>query len=180
MLEVNAITELVALLKQSAKGERIGFLGENTLTDHKEAAHYEKLLGVPITAYYAESFADWKKGFQELQEKVDILINFNFASFKDWDGQEAAAFAQKHGKIPTGAFQEEAMPHTIVGYLKVPEEQGEWAAQTALKILDGTSPAAIPVAKNQKGMIMVNAKLAGQAGVEIPYQVIEVAEKVIE
>ena len=68
----------------------------------------------------------------------------------------------------------------MIGYLKVPQEQGTRAAESALKILGGTSPADIPVVRNKEGQVMVNVKIAQAAGIEIPYSLIETASSVIE
>jgi len=40
-------------------------------------------------------------------------------------------------------------PFVLVGYMKSGEEQGAWAARTALEILNGKSPAEIPVVENK-------------------------------
>jgi ABC-type uncharacterized transport system substrate-binding protein len=72
------------------------------------------------------------------------------------------------------------MPYAMVGYLKIGEEQGEWAANATLKILDGAKPSDIPIAKNKKGNLILNAKIAEKAGVQLPYDLIQSASKVIE
>lgn len=180
MVEVNAVTELVKRLREFSKGDKIGFLGEDTLTDRKEAENYRKIFNLPLTEYYATGFEDWKGGFVSLQGAVDILINFNYIGIADWNAGQAARFAAQKSEIPSGAFQEGPMTHTLLGYLKVPEEQGDWAAKTALKILDGTPPSAIPVARNKQGRLMLNLKIANRLGIEFPYDMIESAYKVIE
>lgn len=52
------------------------------------------------------------------------------------------------------------MPYCVLGVTKVAREQGEWAAQTALAILNGRSPAAIPLATNVQTRIFTNDALA--------------------
>lgn len=179
MVEVNEVTELIKLLRRFSKGDRIGFLGEDTLTDRKEAENYKKIFNLSMTEHYATSFDDWKDGLLDLQTKVDILINFNYISIKDWNSEEAAQFVMENCKIPSGAFQEGQMNHTLLGYLKVSEEQGQWSAQTALRILDGTAPSSIPITKNKKGSLVVNGKIAERLGVEFPFEMLQSA-KVIE
>jgi ABC-type uncharacterized transport system substrate-binding protein len=48
---------------------------------------------------------------------------------------------------------------------KVPAELGEWAAQAALRIFDGTPVSSIPVAENQKAKLSVNLDIANQLGI---------------
>jgi ABC-type uncharacterized transport system substrate-binding protein len=55
-----------------------------------------------------------------------------------------------------------------------------WAAETALKILNGTPPASIPITRNKEGKLIINAKLAQKMGLEIPYELIETADQTIE
>jgi len=59
---------------------------------------------------------------------------------------------------------------------KVPEEQGEWAAQAALKILGGTSPADIPIEQNKKGRLILNLDLAEKLNITFPPSVLKNAE----
>ncbi len=64
------------------------------------------------------------------------------------------------------------------GYAKLADEQGEWAAQTALKILSGTPPSQIPMAKNVKGQLYVNLPIADKLGIDIPADLLEAAETI--
>ena len=43
-----------------------------------------------------------------------------------------------------------------------------------------TSPADIPVVKNEKGSLIVNAKIAQGMNLDIPYEMVESAEEVIQ
>ena len=111
---------------------------------------------------------------------MDILIIGNVVGINDFDPAAAEAHVLANAKIPSGAVQGELMPYAMVGYLKVPQEQGSWAAESALKILGGIAPSDIPVVRNQEGQVMVNVKIAQTAGIEIPYSLIETASSVIE
>ncbi len=180
MVEVSGVKELVELLSQFAKGSRIGFISEDTLTEHKEVENYKTKLGIDVTPAYATSFKDWKKKFVEMQGQVDILVFGNTAGMTDFDLEEAKAFAIKNSKIPTGAIQKGPMPYAMVGYLKVAEEQGAWAAETALRILGGTSPADIEIVRNKEGQVVINMKIVQAVGVDMPYELLESASEVIE
>jgi ABC-type uncharacterized transport system substrate-binding protein len=180
MVEVAGAKELVELLQQFAKGSRVGLLADDTLSSRKDADNYKSKLGLDLTPAYVASMDDWKKKFTELQGQVDILIVGNVAGINDFDPKAAEVHALANAKIPSGAVQSEPMPYAMIGYLKVPEEQGAWAAESALKILGGTSPADIPIVRNKEGQVMVNVKIAQAAGIEIPYSLIETASSVIE
>ncbi len=180
MLEVTEISALAKLLRTVSKGDRIGFIADDTETNRKVIEFYKKLYNLEPVPYFAKDFDDFKKGFVELQGKVDSIIFYGWAAIKDWKMDEAADFILNNTKVPSGTFQEEVMPFVMIGYLKIPEEQGAWSAETALKILGGAKPIDIPIASNKTGKIMLNAKIAEKANVKLPYEVMQSAAKIIE
>lgn len=180
MVEVSGVKELVDLLKQFSKGERIGLLAEDTLTEHKEAENYKSKLGINVQGAFVTSFEEWKQKFIELQDQVDILIIGNSAGMADFDAKAAEAHVLKHSRIPSGSIQINTMPYALIGYLKVAEEQGSWAANAALEILDGKAPTDIPISRNKEGKVVINLKMAEATGMEIPYSLIESATTVME
>jgi ABC-type uncharacterized transport system substrate-binding protein len=72
------------------------------------------------------------------------------------------------------------MPVGLIGFIKSPEEQGLWAAGAANKILNGTEPSAIPVAKNTKGDLHLNMKLARKLGITFDLKLVKMAQNVIK
>jgi len=48
---------------------------------------------------------------------------------------------------------------SIITFGCLGDEQGEWLAATALKIIGGEKPASIPIAKNRKGVLIINQDL---------------------
>jgi len=67
-------------------------------------------------------------------------------------------------------------PFAMLSYAKVAQEQGEWAAAAALRILDGEKPSDIGVTQNTRGTIYVNVPMASQIGADVPIELIETAE----
>ncbi len=180
MVEVTPIPQILEQLQPYAKGKRIGFIGPDILTAHKEAENYRKVFNYEITEFYAKDFEDWKKGFKELQGKVDMLIiDSDGGLYKDYL-DEMKAFVEANTKVPTGSAYDFMSPLALLTYGKVAEEQGEWSASAALKILDGTSPSDIAIAKNEKGTLIINTRIANKLGVEIPFSILESADQVIE
>ncbi|MCP4110963.1 MAG: hypothetical protein GY749_36480 [Desulfobacteraceae bacterium] len=64
----------------------------------------------------------------------------------------------------------------MLGYIQIPNEQGEWAVRTALRILDGTKSRDIPIAQNKQGKLMLNIKLVKKLGILIDRAVYKRAE----
>ena len=181
MVEVTPIPQIVEQLRPYAKGDRIGFLAPELLTSRKESKNYREVFGYnDLVEYYAEDFEDWKKGFLHLQETTDmVIIDSDGGLYNDKAG-EMKAFVEANTKVPTGAAYDFMAPATLFVYAKVAEEQGIWSAETALKILEGTSPGEIPLVKNQQGNLIINTRIARAIGAEIPFEILESAQQVIE
>ncbi len=62
-----------------------------------------------------------------------------------------------------------------IGRVKIAEEQGWWTGKTALRILDGTPPADIPVTTNKESKILLNIQLAKRLGITFPMELLEKA-----
>jgi len=78
-----------------------------------------------------------------------------------------------HTIVPSGNWDEWMAPYSLVTFSNIPEEQGEWAATTALKILAGKTPAEVPITPNHKGAIVLNMELAKKLEIKFPIDLIE-------
>ena len=180
MVEVTPIPQLIEQLQPFAKGSRIGFLGPDITTARKEAENYKSVFGMTLTEYFARDFDDWKKGFAELQGKVDMLIiDSDGGLYKD-QAADMTAFVEAKTKVPSGSTYDFMAPVALITYAKVAEEQGFWSAEAAKKILGGQSPADIQVAKNTQGKLIVNTRIAKPLGADLPFEILQSADQVIE
>ena len=128
MEEVTPILQIIEQLQDHAKGTRIGFIGPDVLTARKEAENYKKVFQYEIDGYFAKDFEDWKKGFIELQGKVDMLIIDTDGGLYQDKAQELKSFTEANTKIPTGSAYDFMAPYALISYGKVAEEQGGWSA----------------------------------------------------
>jgi ABC-type uncharacterized transport system substrate-binding protein len=110
----------------------------------------------------AADFATWKREFERLQDAVDVLYLPTQGAVRDWDAAEAAAYVKAKTRKPSIATDDFMTPYALIGLAKTQLEQGEWAGKTALEILDGKQPAAIPVVRNRRRVAYVNATLAAR------------------
>jgi ABC-type uncharacterized transport system substrate-binding protein len=166
MLEVALVKELLAGLQDYAKGSRLGFLTADAETEHIEGPYYKKTLGLAFTSEkYVKTFAEWKSAFLAMQGDVDVLFLGNFAGINDWNEAEATTFVQAHSKVPSGSIYDFMMPYVMLGYTKVAEEQGLFAAKAALDIMKGAAPSSIPVVGNKQAKVFINPRLAAGAGI---------------
>ena len=180
MMEVSPTLQLIEYLKPYAKGDKVGFLGPDILTAKKEAENVKKVFGLELTEYYSTDYADYKKGFMELQSQVDILILDATGGLYDEKADENKTFIEANTKIPTGSVYDFMAPYAMFNFTKVSEEQGVWSAHAALKILDGASPSSIPLVKNQEGKLYVNTRIAKALNTDIAFDVLESADVIIE
>lgn len=180
MLEHSLATQLFAAMGRFSKGKRIGFLGKDNETDHKEAAEMTKRFNVTFTERFVNTFDEWKKAYAELQNEVDMLTVVNNAGITGWSDAEAKAFVLANTKVPSGTCQDHVAPFVLITYGKVAAEQGEWAAGAAIQIMGGKSPKDIPVAINQKGQFFVNMPLATKMGVKFPLDMLKAATVIKE
>ncbi|RLW65124.1 MAG: hypothetical protein B6D70_04800 [gamma proteobacterium symbiont of Stewartia floridana] len=70
------------------------------------------------------------------------------------------------------------MPYSVLGFTKIPEEHGEWAAKAALAILDGVAPTDIPIVSNRKWEIWVNHSILMVSGLQLPDPLVRKAKKI--
>ena len=180
MLEVTPVPQLIEQLQAFAKGSRLGFLAPDILTAHKEAENYRKVFSLDPAEYYAKDFEDWKKGFNELQGKVDILILDSDGGLYSDKAAEMQAFVEANTKVATGAAYDFMAPYAMLTFAKLAEEQGDWAATTALRILGGEKVSSIAPVQNKEGALIVNTRIASKLGIELPFEMIQSAGKVIE
>ena len=168
MIEVSLTPQLISYLKEYSKGNRIGYLSADTETERKNAYYYNKLFNINFTKiYYVNTQKEWNEAFLKLQGEVDVLIFENNAGINDWSDKEAEGLALNNTKIPVGTTNPWIMQSSLIGMTKIPEEQGEWSAHTALQILNGIRPSDISMVTNKKGKLYVNLKIAEKLGVVI-------------
>ncbi|MDD4955159.1 MAG: ABC transporter substrate binding protein [Candidatus Omnitrophica bacterium] len=164
-----------------ARGKKIGYLTADKDTQHVMAEINEKQMGRKFDKiYFVKNFEDWKKYFLIIQNEVDMLFMQDTCVVNDWDREKAKEFVQKHTKIPTGATADVMREYVLVCIYKSSREHGLWAAEAALKIIKGTSPADIPVAVNKEGHLVLNLKLADKLNIVFSPTMLRAAEEIIK
>jgi hypothetical protein len=177
MLEIGLVSEIVKNLQEHAKGTRIGYLAMEGFTERRVAEYYGRHLGRPLEkSYFPNSFSEWKENFLSLQQEVDLLLLMSPKGIKDFDMQQAQNFVETNIKIPVGATLSWMAPMSLLGIVLRPEEQGAWAAQTALKIRGGQLPSNIPITRNREGTLFINMKIAKKLGITFKSSLLKVAK----
>ena len=82
-------------------------------------------------------------------------------------------------QIPSGSLSPWMAPYVLVAYGKDAQEQGEWAANAALRIMNGTPPSSIPIVRNERGNMLLNSSIAQRLQLEIPASLLNAADDVL-
>ncbi len=177
MEEVSLIKPLPKHLVQYAKGNRLGILSGDVLSDRKNVENYTQKAGLNFDkVIYVKDIEHWKEAYLALQTEVDMLIIENSKSINGWNNEDMHQFILTETQIPTGTTQARMIPYVLVGFLQVPEEQGQYAAKIALRILAGESPANIPIINNQQVKATANLDVAEKLGISFEIDFLQYAD----
>ncbi|OVE81828.1 hypothetical protein BVY04_02330 [bacterium M21] len=174
MLEIDPVERLKKVLRPFAAGDRIGFLCADVLSTRKVIRSVQQECGVTFAdGTFATTFEEWKNAYRRMQGSVDMIFLFSHVGLTGWGDEEAEAWVLAEAKIPSGTMVEHGSPFALVGVVKVAEEQGDWAAKAALKVLNGTPMSEIPVVRNKTARTILNMELARKLEIKFPMELIE-------
>ncbi len=160
--------------------KRAFYLGVNVLTERKNLARFEtaaKKHHIKLSHALVKTSEQWLAAYKQAQD-YDFLIIGGNAGIAHWKQSYMLKQIKANTKKLSVTIQGWMVPYTILGLTKIPEEQGEWAASVALYILQGASPADIPIVSNRKWDIWINEQLLNKTDIEIPATLIKKAKKV--
>jgi len=180
MVEVAPVKPMLRKAAAVAGGDRGFYLGASTLTEIKNLARVEAgaaELGIRLENYLAPTMADWLSAFRRAQSYDFIVLGSN-SGINDWDADRVSVEVGTISTKLTVTNHGWMMPFAMFGMTKVPEEHGEWGAKTALAILDGASPADIPIVANSRWDLWANQRLLASAGIELPRELRRKAKRI--
>jgi ABC-type uncharacterized transport system substrate-binding protein len=181
MIEVAPIVPMMEKAAQIVPSLRRAFyLGSASLTEEKNLARFQRAasqLGFQLDHKLVPTTDAWIESYVQAQE-YDVVIVGNSEGIKDWNPARARAAVLESSRRLSVTNHDWMMPWTILGVTKVSEEQGEWSARTALRILDGMAPANIPVVPNTRRDFWINEDILAASKVQLPRSLLESAKKV--
>lgn len=164
ILEILPIAESMLTLKSYYPNmQKLLVLNENTTTSRKTKPLLDTLLspiGISVTQELVDDFEGWKSVFIDGNETFDVIYLQTRGAIKNWDHDEALEIIDQHINVPLVTCEDFMMPYAVFGLTQVSKEQGMWAAETAKRILQGTNPSDIPMAKNTMSKVWINSRLA--------------------
>lgn len=135
------------------------------------------------------TFVQWKKTIQRYNKNpgVHAFLIPLYHTVKNNTGEESllpAAVMEwtvKNTTKPIVGFWPFSTDDGALGAVAVdPHEHGKIAALMAKQILSGKSASNIPMVVNQNGYVILNLKTAHQLDIDVPFEVIQSADKIIE
>ena len=181
MIEVTPITSLFEVAKQILDPKKAIFIGDNTITDKKDLRRFKKdakTAGIILDDILIDEVKDWKKAYKDAQSKYDFIILGHNAAIKNWDDEDIKKFIYKNTKILSLTTYTWMMEFSTVGLTILSQEQGEWAANTALAVIDGYPIQDITITTNKQWDVWLNTKIKKASGIEIPRKIRVKAKKI--
>jgi len=181
MIEVSPIQEMFEKIQMIVPKASLGYyIGVDTLTEQKSFDQFNKIakrFNLTLRKRLAINQSEWIKNYKEAQ-KSDFLILGTKSGINDWDDEIAHQIVSEYGRIFSITDYEWMTRFSVLGLTKIAQEQGEWAAKTALNILQGASPSSIPIIPNQHWDIIINDKLLKNININIPDYILLNSKKV--
>lgn len=180
MVEVAPIVPLLKHIQQSLGGVKRGvFISPDVITEHKDALRFKKeyiARGINLNTVFVSTQAQWKKAFLEAQ-KADFIVLGNKAGINDWDESSIVKFVRENSKTLTTTNYRWMMPYAMLGITKDAQEQGQWAGEVAIAILDGLPVEDIPITINKSWKLYINTDLLKQADIILSNKILNHAHK---
>lgn len=164
MIEVLPFEQGIELTKSFHPDiQNVYVLSENSNSEQKNIQYIAEIcddIGLNLHYKLVEDFDAWKEGFLEGNSSSDLVYIPTNGAISNWDKQLAISFIKENIQKPVMSCDDFMMPYCVFGLTKVQSEQGVWAAETAISILEGKDPASFPQAKNKQTQIWFNPTLA--------------------
>jgi len=166
MIEKDPTERLLKLLFNLTPSKtHVTFLTTRGISADKDVAEFHRLvkkIGIKSSAYQIQNQEDWRRIYKQVQEDptTDIIFFSNNVAFKEWDHEENMKWVLKHNHKLSITTQGWMMPYVALGMNKAPDEQGHWAGEAAIEILNGIQPSQLSIVPSQKFQMLINPKVA--------------------
>lgn len=180
MIEVAPMKALVRQIKRIKPNlKTLYFMRPDRFSAVKNVDRMTKVLereGIEVVDLVVKTMDDFETLYIEAQ-KGDFILFTNNAAIDGWDDERATSYMLEHSKTLVLTQSDWMVPFSMLAFTKVIEEQGEYAAEVALKIIEGHDPSEFPIVSNRKWNIYVNEPLLEKSGVKLPSDLLRKAEK---
>ena len=170
MIEVAPVKPMLQWAHRlTGSGSKGVYIGANTLTEQKDYKYSAKAaagLNIVIEPLLVDSQEEWMSAFKQTKE-ADFVILGSSIGIKGWDDEALLPFVREHADKLILTNYSWMLPLAMLGFVKSPEEQGEWAAKAAVAIYEGFPIQRIPIIANRKWEVYENTSLLKLSGIKI-------------
>ncbi len=155
------------------------YIGADTLSESKNLQRFTIAARdhrITLKSYLVGTSSEWMEAYTDGQSH-DFLILGSNSGIKDWDDTAIKQFVYTHTSKLSATNHGWMLPYTMLGFTKVPEEQGVWAGKAAIAILNGVRPNDIPIVTNRKWDVWINEGIVKSSGIQIPDTFVKKAKK---
>lgn len=172
MVEVSPSSQLLEIVKKDLPYDaRLVIVGADRPTDRAQAEGFIRVateFGFRAEAKLVSHFEAWERAFREAHEIAQFVYVLNNAGIDGWDDHRAREVARRETRVLSGTEYSWMREYAVVGALKRGEEQGRWAAETALLRLQAPAAPQGPVMVNREMSVSLQEELASQIEGGIP------------
>ena len=171
MIEVAPMKPLLRLGGELSRGgTRALHFAADTVTSRKDVERLRRTaaeLGMSIDSVLVDSVADWHNAWRRVQDEHDFIVLSDIGAFDSWDEASMRRFTLDNTRVPVLASTEHTLAYASVGLTHLSAELGEWAGASAAAILDGLSPAEIPLVTNRRWDAWINEPMVERIGLDV-------------
>jgi ABC-type uncharacterized transport system substrate-binding protein len=172
MLEVLPVEETIQLVKAQLPDIKDLFvLSEDSPAEHKNRRFLDPIYwrsGLSTTYGLVPDFEEWKQAFRWANRNTQLVFFVTHGAIRNWDEEAAVAFIRENIRVPMFSCDEWMIRYCVVGRVKVAREPGDWLAQQALRVIQGTRAGEIPLTRNTQSRVLGNPDLAARVHFVLP------------
>ncbi len=171
MIELPPIQPVFDLARKTVIPLKKGaYLGADTEAERTHLLRYQetgKKYDVTVDGFFATTGKGWIENLKAAQA-YDFIVLGSREGIDRWEPTTMIFASQKYSTKLTLTNNQWMMLYALIGFTKIPEEQGAWAGRVAKEILNGASPKDIPLTSNRKFAVFINPSFKKTIPVEIP------------
>jgi len=183
--------DIWALTRKLTGAKTVGVISKHSLSMEavrnyllSGADKLEQVSGVRCKEMYLyNDFAEWKKSVETWPFEMMYLADTNRIEKDDrlMSSDELTRWTVDNSKVPVVAAMDGVVKAGALLAIVTSEVQmGKQTGSMALKILSGIPVSKIPMEPSSKGKLVINTTTAEKLNINIPYDILSVADKIYE